>query len=76
MRVAGIFNPEQVDLAPYALYVQKQPGSKGSAFSSSVSFPQNYRAVWSYGDNLEASGSSWAIEDKLNIDKFWAVILE
>ncbi len=69
------FNPTKKQLIPYALLVQKQPGSLGSSFASNLILPSNLKIVWRYGENLETVFNKWQINDKLNVDRYWAVLL-
>ena len=68
-------NPEQKDLCPHSLLVQKQPGSIGSEFKSELVLPDNFAIKWQYGREEEKQ-NSWLISDVLNTDKYWAALLE
>jgi len=50
----------------YSLLIQKQPGSPGSKFSSTVKYPQEWKVIFG-NENFET------ILDK---DKFWGVVFE
>ncbi|MDD5032249.1 MAG: DUF4012 domain-containing protein [Patescibacteria group bacterium] len=81
-KVRKLINPGQKELIPYTLFAQKQAGSLGSEINISLKLPDNFRAVWKYPaglflapDDLSAQ-ASWQASDKLNTDKFWALMLE
>jgi len=75
-KLDNFFNPGIKDLVPYALYAQKQPGSIGSVFTSSLKMPNNYKIVWQYGENIETTDYAWSTSDILDMDKYWAVIMQ
>lgn len=58
----------------YSLLAQKQSGSIGSVFSSSVKFPKNYDVKWSYPENLSKISGEANLETKLDIDKFIGLV--
>ncbi|MBU1148827.1 DUF4012 domain-containing protein [Patescibacteria group bacterium] len=61
----------------YSLLMQKQPGSLGSFVISQVSFPDIYRAIWSYPDNtLQISGNKANFEHDLATDQFYGLIFK
>ena len=74
-KINNFLNPEQKDLCPHALLVQKQPGSIGSEFKSELILPDNFIIKWQYGQE-ENEQNSWLISDVLNTDKYWAALLE
>ena len=56
----------------YSILFQKQSGSLGSAVSSVITYPESYKIIWNYPENLDSrAGIKW--EDKLNTDKFVGV---
>ena len=67
--LAGNNNP--VDT--YSLLAQKQSGSVGSQFSSTVSFPQNFDVTWKYPDSITNDGNPLKLETDLMTDKFVGV---
>lgn len=71
--VVQYFNPDQKDLIPYALLVQKQPGSVNNKLMSELSIPNNYEIVWNYIKNGNDTG--WIVQDDLKTDKYYATIL-
>jgi hypothetical protein len=75
-KAVEIFNPGQKQLLPYALLAQKQAGSKGDKITSTLKLPDNFKIVWSYPENAAVETDGWNISDSLNVDKYWAVILE
>jgi len=74
-KINNFLNPEQKDLCPHALLVQKQPGSIGSEFKSELVLPDNFIIKWQYGQEANKQ-NSWLISDVLNTDKYWAALLE
>ena len=75
-RMENILNPVKKQLVPYALFAQKQPGSLGSDFTSSLKLPANFKIFWQYPPSLPTLSDGWLIQDKLEVDKFWAVFIE
>ncbi len=75
-RMENILNPAKKQLTPYALFVQKQPGSLGSGFTSVLKLPANFKVFWHYPEGLEISSGGWLVDDKLAVDKYWAVLIE
>ncbi|RLC37415.1 hypothetical protein DRH27_03895 [Candidatus Falkowbacteria bacterium] len=75
-KIGDFFNPNIKDVMPYALYVQKQPGSIGSSFKSLFKLPNNYKIIWQYGENMDTTDYSWEASGSLDTDKYWAVIME
>ena len=75
-RIGAILNPDQKDLVPYALLVQKQPGSIGSNFYTNLSLNSNFQADWYYKNSENSSNNGWEYNDTLNTDKYWATLLE
>jgi len=75
-RLQNIFNPTQKQLFPYTLLVQKQSGSRPSQINSTLTLPNNFKIVWRYPEGLLTTNNSWQINDYLNTDKYWAVLLE
>jgi hypothetical protein len=75
-KVSNLINPTRKELFPYTLLVQKQSGSKGSEIISNLKLPGNFKVTWKYPDYLNLAENGWEINDKLNTDKYWAVLLE
>ena len=57
----------------YSLLAQKQAGSVGSQFVSSISFPSNYKVNWKYPDAIATDGHTLKLETDLKTDKFVGV---
>lgn len=74
-RLNQYLNPEQADLLPYSLLVQKQAGAKPSVFNSTLSLPSGAKVFWRYPENLLGT-SGWEIKEALNADKYYSVLLE
>jgi len=51
----------------YSLLAQKQSGSLGSKINSSIIYPQKYKLVWSYPENLTKDGVDLSMTSKLKI---------
>ncbi len=75
-KINKIINPTQKHLYPYAILIQKQPGSIASHINSNLKVPEKFKSVWKYPDNLATVSDGWQINDKLNVDKYWAILLE
>lgn len=58
----------------YSLLAQKQSGSIGSAFASSISYPGNLEANWTYPSALAKTGDSLKFESRLDVDRFVGVV--
>jgi len=71
-----LFKATKSSLVPYALLVQKQPGSLGGEFNSILKLPDNYRTTWQYPEDQEKSENGWNKKDVLDTDKYWAILLE
>lgn len=59
---------EQAD--SYSLVAQKQSGSRGSAFSSTVEFPKAYAPEWTYPANAKVAPGAIKTEAELSSDQF------
>ena len=75
-RIGAWLSPEQKDLVPYALMVQKQPGTLGSGFNSVLDFPTNMKADWFYVNDVNNSSQGWDYSTDLKTDKYWATLLD
>jgi hypothetical protein len=74
-RIGDFFQGSEEELTPYALLVQKQPGSIGDIIHSELNLHSNFTAEWFYKDNPASDKSGWEYNDTLNTDKFWATLL-
>ena len=54
----------------YALLAQKQSGSLGSGFVSEISYPDNYKMIWNYPEQVMRETNSMKVETDLKSDKF------
>ena len=75
-KVKNLLNPTQKNLFPYTLFFQKQAGAMPSEINSNLKLSDNFRIVWKYPKILSTIPEGWQISDELNIDKYWAVLLE
>jgi hypothetical protein len=75
-KFSDLMNPMKKDVIPYALLLQKQPGSLGSFIESKLTLPNNYKPVWVYPADLETSDNSWDYKGRLLTDEYLAVLLE
>lgn len=57
----------------YSLLAQKQSGSAGSSFVSKIIYPDFYKILWRYPDNLNQENNSIKLETSLLTDKFAGV---
>ena len=74
-QLTALWQGDEPPLIPYALAVQKQPGSLGSEFSSRLLLPSNLYVVWKYPADLNAEADGWNIASNLTTDIYSAVIL-
>lgn len=58
----------------YSLLVQKQPGSTGSQFNSTLYLSKTWQPVWHYPDDVRVLDKGWSIQTTLLRD-FYAVAL-
>ncbi|MEK7203163.1 MAG: DUF4012 domain-containing protein [Patescibacteria group bacterium] len=71
----SLINPGQKQLFPYSLLIQKQPGAKADQITANLIL-NDFAPVWKYPKGLAVDQTGWQINDDLNSDKFWAVLLE
>ncbi len=74
-KINSFINPDQANLIPYSLMVQKQAGAKPSDFLSSLILPDQSKVFWHYPENLNTE-NGWLINDKINSDKYWSILIE
>jgi len=74
-KINALLNSEQVNLTPYSLMVQKQPGAKASEFTSRLNLPKTWSVFWRYPEKLIGE-TGWEISDKLNADKYWSILIK
>ena len=74
-KINAFLNSEQVNLTPYSLMVQKQPGAKASEFTSHLNLPKTWSVFWRYPEKLIGE-TGWEISDKLNADKYWSILIK
>ena len=65
---------EQID--SYSLVAQKQSGSMGSSFASSISFPENYNVKWNFPQDAQIDGNEVKSSQPLKSDRYQAVVFE
>jgi hypothetical protein len=58
----------------YSLLAQKQSGSPGSQFASTINYPKNYSISWDSPDSLEKSDRQLKFKSDLAADKFIGVV--
>jgi len=54
----------------YSLLVQKQSGSLGSQFNSTIKYPENYKLEWSCPDEIGKGNEELRFDGNLETDKF------
>jgi hypothetical protein len=59
----------------YNFFAQKQPGSK-TEIVSEVKFPDDWRPIWRYPENLQIKDSAWLAQDELSVDHFYGALFE
>ncbi|MDD5527980.1 MAG: DUF4012 domain-containing protein [Patescibacteria group bacterium] len=60
----------------YSLLAQKQPGALNTSISSALNLPANFKIDWNYPATLTVGANGWQVSDKLDTDKYWAVVIE
>jgi RNA-binding protein YhbY len=75
-KIRESLNPAQKNLHTYALLVQKQSGSIPSEINSKLILPESMNIIWFYPNKLNIVKNGWTVGDRLDIDKFWAVVIE
>jgi len=68
-------NSKSGQIDTYSVLFQKQSGSIGSRINSTVTFPDFYRAVWKYPNDLSGNEKSISMDDVLTTDKFIGMAL-
>ena len=71
-----VLNPDQKTIYPFALMLQKQPGSFPSTFESTLSVDPAFNAFWRWPENTGEKNNGWHISDTLDTDKYWAIMFE
>jgi len=67
-------NSQKID--SYSLLAQKQSGSIGSLFSSSVTYPESYKLKWTFPENIATKDNRLQNELNLTRDYFEGVVFE
>lgn len=77
-KAINLLNPLQKQLFPYSILVQKQPGSANGKIISKLKIHNQSQIVWKYPETVSVNkeNSGWEVNDTLDADKFWAVLLE
>jgi hypothetical protein len=68
-------NNKNKPIDTYSLLAQKQSGSVGSEFVSSIVFPEAYNIKWKYPDEFEQNGNVLKLKTNLKMDKFAGMAL-
>jgi len=74
-RINSLFKQEPI-VYDYSLLVQKQPGAKAGAYSSSLSYGRFGQIFWKYPDNLGIIDSGWKIQEALSSDKYYKILIK
>ena len=69
-------NPNQKQLIPYTLLVQKQPGFVNCDFKSVLNISNNFKSIWKYPEGINNKKNNWNIKTNFNTDKYFATLLE
>lgn len=81
-KVLVMVGAEKKPLTTFGLLVQKQPGAMPSQFVGQLktdSDQTKHKMIWSYPDtdnSFNTTDTGWSIKDSLNVDKYWAVVME
>jgi hypothetical protein len=75
-RMFQITNGSGPQFDSYSLVAQKQSGSVGSVFSSSVSYPQNYSSKWKFPSDAQDSDNVISEDSKLDVDRYVGIAFE
>ncbi|MGK2848815.1 MAG: DUF4012 domain-containing protein [Minisyncoccota bacterium] len=70
----NVSNIQSGDVDAYSLLHQKQSGSPGSTFFSSVIFPDTIQPIWQLNGNLLPYGREWHLETNLKTDVFTGLV--
>ena len=70
----NLFKTNQKSFYSYSFLAQKQSGSLGSKFESNLKLPPGFKIIQKYPGNLPSTEDGWMINNKLNTDKYWAVV--
>jgi len=60
----------------WSLLAQKQSGSTGSQFESTLQLPREYKVSWRYPETLQISGSQIKLSGDLTVDEFYGMVFE
>jgi hypothetical protein len=74
-KINDFFQTKGPDLFEYSLFVQKQPGSIGSNFSSELILPADLDPYWVYANNLSTGATETSFSGQLNLDQYYGTIL-
>lgn len=74
-RFSSFFDAPRVEIAPYALMVQKQAGFKDGEFESVLELAPGMRVVWKYPRGMHALKDGWNIKETLDGDKYYALMM-
>lgn len=70
----SVGDKQQVD--SYSLVVQKQSGSMGSSFESTLTYPQAYNLKWNFPQDAKSENNSLFDNAKLTTDHFFGEVFE
>ncbi|MBU0637166.1 DUF4012 domain-containing protein, partial [Patescibacteria group bacterium] len=74
-KALDLINQNQKKVYPYSLLIQKQPGAKIDQITANL-IVNNFSLIWKYPTELVVNKTGWQINNNLDSDKFWAVLLE
>jgi hypothetical protein len=75
-KIFGVFKVDDKNVYTYSLLAQKQSGSfNQSKIETKLKLPAGMKIGWNYPENAAINGFGWEIEDYLNVDKYWAVVI-
>lgn len=71
-----VSNNNQENADSFSLVVQKQSGSRGDEFFSTLSFPTSYELKWSYPENCQIMESGLESKSVLDTDQFVGAVFQ
>lgn len=71
----ALFSKSSQELLEYSLLLQKQPGAKTAQFEAKLKLPFLRSPYWQYPEQIQVSSQGWQINDKIDSDKYYYLLL-